>query len=339
MKFLVWLIPFTLMGSIIAIVSCSSSPSYESSRGGNYNVSSNNPGMGGRTAMQPSELKRQANIRPDLIPYGTHARKYRRAMKPRYITIHSTQNYSSQADAWQHSKALKNGKLRAYKRRGGNRIGYLVWHYSIDQSRAVQHLPDNEQGEHADFDGPGNNYSLGLEMCENRGNSRAATMDRTAKLAAYLMYKHNIPIENIKAHYHWPRHGLSKPHKNCPHYLMDNGRPGAKCRAFVGKINNYYKMITKPASRRAAPRPAPVPVPTPAPIPAPVPTPTPAPYYGPTNQPYPAPAPIPSYPNYPAYPSYTNTPAQPQPQQNGYSSPPQGSASSATNPYGVPSLR
>jgi len=255
--------------------------------------------------MKPSDLLRQVNLRKDLIPYGKHARKYRRHMNPRYITIHSTQNYSAQADAMQHSLALKNGKLRAYKRKGGNRIGYLVWHYSIDEARVVQHLPDNEQGEHADFDGPGNNYSLGLEMCENRGNSRSATLDRTAKLAAYLMYKHNIPIQNIKAHYHWPRYGLSKPHKNCPHFLMDNGRPGRKWEAFKGKINAYYKMITSSTSSAPAPQPTP----------------------------YPAP----SYQNYPSTrPQYPQQYPQNRYPQT-YSSPP--ATNNGANPYGVPSLQ
>jgi len=179
-------------------------------------------------AKSPKSLLREVRLYKDLIPRGVHARKYKRRMNPRYITVHSTQNYSAGADAWKHSLALKNGKLRATKRVGGNRIGYLVWHYSIDENVAVQHLPTNEQGEHADFDGPGNNYSIGIEMCEHKGNSRSATLDRTAKLIAYLMYEEKIPIYNVVPHYHWERTGLSKPHKNCPHYLLDNGRPGAK---------------------------------------------------------------------------------------------------------------
>jgi len=214
-------------------------------------VSYSNPGLsdyssssGSRTRLSSSQLLKQVNLKRDYIPYGRHARKYRRRMNPRYITIHSTQNYSPSANAWQHSKALKNGKLRARKRVGGNRIGYLVWHYSIDQSVVVQHLPDNEQGEHADFNGPGNNYSLGLEMCENRGNSRSRTVERTAKLTAYLMKKHNIPLKNVVPHYHWPRRGLSKPNKNCPHFLLDNGRPGAKWRAFQAKVKMYYDQIS-----------------------------------------------------------------------------------------------
>jgi N-acetylmuramoyl-L-alanine amidase len=170
-------------------------------------------------------------------------RKYRRSMTPRYITIHSTQNFSRGADAMRHSEALKNGKLRARKRRGGNRIGYLVWHYTVDEDRAVQHLPTNEQGEHADFDGPGNRYSIGIEMCEHRGNSRSETIERTAKLAAYLMQKHNIPLRKVVPHYHWPRRGLSQPHKNCPHYLLDNGHPGAKWQWFLAKVNQHYQSI------------------------------------------------------------------------------------------------
>ena len=189
-------------------------------------------------------LYKQVNIKKNLIPAGRHGRKVKRYMKPRYITIHSTQNYSPSADAWQHAKALNNGKLKARKRRGGNRIGYLTWHFSTDDTVAVQHLPTNEQGEHADFDGPGNKYSIGIEMCENRGNSRSGTIERTAKLAAYLMYKHKIPLKKVVPHYHWPRGGVSPAHKNCPHYLLDNGKPGAKWRGFQAKVNKHYKAIT-----------------------------------------------------------------------------------------------
>ncbi|MFN7342022.1 MAG: N-acetylmuramoyl-L-alanine amidase family protein, partial [bacterium] len=109
-------------------------------------------------------------------------------MNPRYITIHSTQNYSAGAE--QHSLALKRGALRAPKRPGGNRIGYLIWHFTVDQRMAIQHMPTSEQGEHADFDGPGNRYSIGIEMCEERGSNKQATVDRTAKLTAILMKKH-----------------------------------------------------------------------------------------------------------------------------------------------------
>ena len=188
-----------------------------------------------------SALLKQVNLKVDMVPKGTHGRKVVRPMTPRYITIHSTQNYSAGAE--RHSLALKRGALRAPKRRGGNRIGYLIWHFTVDDGMAIQHMPTSEQGEHADFDGPGNRYSIGIEMCEERGSNLNATIDRTAKLTAYLMHTKGIPLSRVVPHYHWERRGTSKPHKDCPHFLMDNGKPGRKWKSFQGRVNAYYKQI------------------------------------------------------------------------------------------------
>jgi N-acetylmuramoyl-L-alanine amidase len=185
------------------------------------------------------QLYREVQVKKMYIRRGTHGRKVHRSMSPRYITVHSTQNYSG--DAYAHAKALRNGKLRARKRLGG----YLTWHFTVQEDVAIQHIPTNEQGEHADFDGDGNNYSIGIEMCEHRGNSREQTLERTAKLCASLMNEYDIPLDNVVPHYHWPRRGTSPLHKNCPHFLMDNGRPGRKWRAFQRRVNQHYKRIQK----------------------------------------------------------------------------------------------
>ena len=165
-------------------------------------------------------------------------------MKPRYITVHSTQNYNG--DAWDHARALEKGKLRAPKRRNGNRIGYLTWHFTVQEDVVIQHLPTIEQGEHADFNGPGNNYSIGIEMCEHRGNSRRSTLDRTAKLCASLMHQYKIPLKNVVPHQHWPRKGIKQEHKNCPHFLMTNGRPGKKWSQFLRSVKRQYNRIQVP---------------------------------------------------------------------------------------------
>jgi N-acetylmuramoyl-L-alanine amidase len=192
-------------------------------------------------AVSGARIMREVNLKVDMVRRGTHGRKVIRPMKPRYITIHSTQNYS--ADAYRHSLALKNGALRSPKTRNGNRIGYLIWHFTVDDRVAIQHMPTSEQGEHADFHGPGNRLSIGIEMCEHRGCSRTATIERTAKLTAVLMRKNNIPLRNVVPHYHWPRRGKYPPNKNCPHFLLDNGRPGAKWRRFLGRVNYYYQSL------------------------------------------------------------------------------------------------
>jgi N-acetylmuramoyl-L-alanine amidase len=188
-----------------------------------------------------SRLLREVNLKTDMVPRGRHGRKVIRPMRPRYITIHSTQNYS--ADAWKHSQALKNGALRSPKSRYGNRIGYLIWHFTVDDKVAIQHMPTTEQGEHADFDGPGNRLSIGIEMCEHRGSSKRATIERTARLTAILMKKNGIPLRNVVPHYHWPRRGKYPPNKNCPHFLMDRGRPGGKWRWFLSRVDAQYRSI------------------------------------------------------------------------------------------------
>ena len=132
---------------------------------------------------------------------GRHGRKQIRPMKPKYITVHSTQNYSG--DAWDHARALQRGKLRAPK--GAmemDRLFDMAFYHSADV--VLQHLPTNEQGEHADLM-VRKYYSIGLEMCEHRGNSRQQTLSRTTKLCASLMHQYDIPLKNVVPHYHWPR--------------------------------------------------------------------------------------------------------------------------------------
>lgn len=195
-------------------------------------------GLGG---VSVSAMLREVRLKVDMVPRGTHGRKVVRPMNPRYVTIHSTQNYTAGAE--RHSLALKRGALRSAKTKTGNRIGYLIWHFTVDQGIAIQHMPTSEQGEHADFGGPGNLYSIGIEMCEERGSDRNATVERTAKLTAVLMKKHGIPLKNVVPHYHWPRRGKTPPNKNCPHFLLDNGKPGAKWRAFLGRVNFYHSRL------------------------------------------------------------------------------------------------
>lgn len=189
----------------------------------------------------PVQMLHEVNLKQDFIPSGRYARKIYRPMYPRYITIHATENPTG--DAYAHARALKAGALTARKRPGGNRIGYLAWHFTVQGDTAIQHIPTREQGEHADFDGMGNNYSIGIEMCEHRGNSIPQTLERTAKLAAFLMKEYNIPLRNVVPHYYWPRVGTSPLHKPCPHYLMENGRPGRRWGWFLSRVNAQYKRL------------------------------------------------------------------------------------------------
>lgn len=164
-----------------------------------------------------------------IIPPGNLNRRVPTEMKPTYITIHSTDNQSPGADADAHARLLH---------RAGR--GILSWHFTVDEDSIIQTLPTTEQARHADYDGPGNRNSIAIEMCENEGNSREKTMAQTARLTAYLMRKHNIPISRVVPHQHWRRvrgDGKDFGHKNCPHFLMEqNGTPGEKWASFLDRI-------------------------------------------------------------------------------------------------------
>ena len=229
--------------AIVAVIAACTAP-YNKSRIQQWESRYNDSRLGQVT---PDQLLAEVGVKLDLIPAGTVGRRYYRRMDVRYITIHSTQNYTG--GAANHALALKRGALRATKRPGGNRIGFLTWHFTVQDNLAIQHLPCREQGEHADFDGPGNNYSIGIEMCEHRGNDIGLTIDRTAKLTAYLMRAYDLPLSHVKAHYHWERKGLSTPHKDCPHFLMDRKKPGPTWQWFLNRVNLHYnRMVPGPAT-------------------------------------------------------------------------------------------
>ena len=183
------------------------------------------------------------NVVDSIIPGGQAGRWKTRAMTPRYITIHSTQNFAPGAAAAAHAAMLRTGALKA----SHNSLGYLTWHFTVDDHSIHQSLPCNEQGQHADYEGPGNQSSIGIEMCENRGNSRPATLERTAKLTALLMKEYGIPLSNVVPHQHWRMIRYSDHrdlgHKDCPWFLLDHGQPGAKWQEFLGTIEGYRRQL------------------------------------------------------------------------------------------------
>jgi N-acetylmuramoyl-L-alanine amidase len=202
--------------------------------------------VGGRTAATPSIPSRWSDLAINgslMVPAGKYARKRMAPMRPTYITVHSTYNQVRGADARAHARGLYTGNHTSTH----NSLGYLAWHFTVDDGTIYQSLPCNETGEHADYNGPGNRKSIGVEMCENRDGSWSRTMDRTARFVAVMMKEYNIPLEHIVPHYHWRmiRYDDRKDlgHKSCPHLLMDGGKPGRKWAAFKAKIERYRRQL------------------------------------------------------------------------------------------------
>ena len=182
----------------------------------------------------------ELGITQDIIPPGNCGRPLHRPMRPTFITIHSTDNTSRSANALNHALAMNKGLRGSH-----NRTGFLTWHFTVDDHSIYQTLPTNETGEHADYEGPGNRSSIGIEMCVNRGNNPAITIDRTARLTASLMRQYNIPLDHVVPHMHWRMIRYSDHRdlgfKQCPRLLLDGGRLGPKWSAFIAKVSFYAR--------------------------------------------------------------------------------------------------
>ena len=177
------------------------------------------------------------NLRQMLVPAGKAGRHIEFPMRAKYITIHSTQNPG--ATALQHATGMRSGAFRGHSQ--WNRTGYLTWHFTVDDVQAIQSLPLNIQGEHADHDGPGNKTSIGIEICEFGSKSRqAAAIDRAARLAAHVMHEKGIPLDRVVPHYHWTQVHFNNTKKNCPIILLDGGKPGPRWEAFLRRVLGYY---------------------------------------------------------------------------------------------------
>jgi N-acetylmuramoyl-L-alanine amidase len=180
----------------------------------------------------------ELGVAQNFIPPGKCGRSLHRSMLPSYITIHSTDNTAHSADARHHAGAMKSG-LRGRH----NRTGFLTWHFTVDDHSIYQSLPTTETGEHADYEGPGNRSSIGIEMCVNRGNDLPKTIDRTAQLTARLMRQYNIPLNHVVPHMHWRMirfsDGRDLGYKQCPKILLDHGQLGTKWNAFLARVASY----------------------------------------------------------------------------------------------------
>ena len=105
---------------------------------------------------------------------------------------------------------------------------WISWHYTVDDNRAIQHVPDDETAWHAGKDG--NAKSVAIEICMNQGIDQDAANDRAAKLAAHLLYKHGLSIEDLVTHQHWTN-------KKCPSQLI------GRWSEFKDSVESYLSIL------------------------------------------------------------------------------------------------
>ena len=110
----------------------------------------------------------------------------------KYIIFHDTGNHNPGADAEMHHTYMQGADNRNNRARS--------WHYTVDENKVIQHIPDNEVTWQGDsFDAYA--YGIGVETAVNFGSDLFTTWHRTAKLMGGFMDTYNIGLDGIKQHY------------------------------------------------------------------------------------------------------------------------------------------
>lgn len=143
-------------------------------------------------------------IKQMLIPSSMTKTRPKIAMKPRYLTIHTTGNTAAGANALAHAKLQANGNSRT-----------ASWHFTCDDKEIYQSVPTNEVAWHAGDggSGTGNRQSIGIEICINSDGNFIKAKENAVWLIRYLMDKLDIPITNVVPHQKWSG-------KDCPHEIL-----------------------------------------------------------------------------------------------------------------------
>ncbi|WP_181349058.1 N-acetylmuramoyl-L-alanine amidase family protein [Thalassobacillus sp. CUG 92003] len=140
----------------------------------------------------------------DMILPKTHHARPGYTLQPAYITIHNTGNNERGADAQRHGWYLLNLPEKKF----------VSWHFTVDDKRIVQHLPETEVGWHAgDGNGGGNRSSIGIEICENEEGDFNQAVSQAVQLIRSLQSRYHIPLSHVVSHRHWSG-------KNCPRKLL-----------------------------------------------------------------------------------------------------------------------
>ncbi|MCM2674109.1 N-acetylmuramoyl-L-alanine amidase [Alkalicoccobacillus plakortidis] len=157
------------------------------------------------------------NIKQDLIPTSASNRPGKK-IGATYITVHETANTNRGANAEMHSRYIKGADARSRS---------VSWHFTVDDTEIIQHLPVNEMGWHAGSQG--NRQSVGIELCVNSDGNYEKAKANAVWLVQRLMNQLNIPLSRVVSHKHWTG-------KNCPAQLLNQW---STFKALVG--GSYYE--------------------------------------------------------------------------------------------------
>jgi hypothetical protein len=162
-------------------------------------------------------------IEVDLLPQHLRNRPGT-SMVPKGVVIHDTGNPARGADARMHKGYLRGGAVNVP----------ASWHYTVDDTRIVQNLPDLEQGFHAsDGGGPGNTTRVAIELCVAEDCDFDNVMRNGAWLTASILRRHGLPCSESTIGQH---HDFARDRKNCPRKIRD----GRRWSHFLRMVEEFY---------------------------------------------------------------------------------------------------
>lgn len=132
-------------------------------------------------------------------------------------------------------------------------------HYYVDDVEAWQNLAENEVGWHAgDGRGAGNETTVGIEilMCGAAVKNDAKAEDNGARLAAAILTRHGLTVDQLYTHNHWmglPDSILTGKPKNCPLYILPHWQDfKTKVKAYMARTDDPAITETKTPEQAAA---------------------------------------------------------------------------------------
>mgnify|MGYP005766255867 CR=1 FL=1 len=153
---------------------------------------------------------------------------YLGGMVPEYITIHEVSQGTGETPARYNAayyiKLLEDPEIY----RKDPRVAY---HFLCDDGRGWQFLPVGVRTAHAGS--TAGNSSIGIERLVNVDIDFEQAIKNQAQLTATLMYRYNIPLENVVPHKYWSG-------KECPARLLA-GMYGWNWDEFLNTVMDFFE--------------------------------------------------------------------------------------------------
>lgn len=166
----------------------------------------------------------QVKFIEELVPLGASNRTGK-IIQPTHITIHECSLGVNVQPAYKNVLHYVRMVMEP-----PNGFEFVSYHYIVSDNVIVRLIPDNECAYHAKG---GNLKSIGIERTVNEGTDFDKAISNQAQLAATLMFKLQIPLENVVPHRFWLG-------KECPARLLAGLYGGWD--GFIAKVERFYNL-------------------------------------------------------------------------------------------------